>query len=639
MRSTLSSPRSIVARRTGLLVAVVALLAGLAAIPTTAADQSVTGSLTYVERVSLSPTAVAIVTIVDTTADPDAGAVIGQQRIDAPTSVPIDFSVLVDSGSIDPSHAYALFATIEDGPNVWQNHVGEPVITGGPTKGLELVLPQAPAVPPATIEGAIVPPTDAVVDESAVVIAALIKVETGTLAARQVRTVVDPTDLAFSIGFDPSFIDPTATYVVKGGIVDGATVWQNRDGAPAIEAGSPVGEITLPVTLAPTGVPIVSPAPTQEPPSAQPSEGPTSEPSDTAEPTTTPEPTPSPTATPEPTPSPTATPEPTPSPTPTASESTSPPPITSPVTGSLSFREPYELTRDAIAVVALVRGTKVPTESSIVTSEIDRDITAYPVDFSLAFDPADIDPDRTYTIQATIIDGDEAWVTGQGVKVITKGNPTDVDITLTYRPDLVKGTVTGKITAVGLEPSSEAYSMAVLVDPDSGDSLGIDVRSVEAGLPVSFAIPYTITDIRPNNPYVVTAEVGDQGVVWQNMAGVPVITNGNPRSDVQVVVTEVVPPTPSPTPSPTASPTPVPSATVSPGSGRRTDGGLLGIIILIAVGAALVAFFIARGRGESSATPPTGPDGAGGTTADPGATGGAASGQPPEPPTGSGPAS
>ena len=55
--------------------------------------------------------------------------------------------------------------------------------------------------------------------------------------------------------------------------------------------------------------------------------------------------------------------------------------------------------------------------------------------------------------------------------------------------------------------------MAVLVDPATGASLGIDVRSVDQGLPVAFSIPYSITDIQPTADYVVTAEVGDSELV------------------------------------------------------------------------------------------------------------------------------
>ena len=57
--------------------------------------------------------------------------------------------------------------------------------------------------------------------------------------------------------------------------------------------------------------------------------------------------------------------------------------------------------------------------------------------------------------------------------------------------------MTGQITGVGITPSSTAYAMAVLVDPATGESLGIDVRTVDDGLPVAFSVPYAITDIKP----------------------------------------------------------------------------------------------------------------------------------------------
>ena len=39
--------------------------------------------------------------------------------------------------------------------------------------------------------------------------------------SRVVRPITGPTDLGFSIGYDPTLIDPAATYVVKGGLIDG----------------------------------------------------------------------------------------------------------------------------------------------------------------------------------------------------------------------------------------------------------------------------------------------------------------------------------------------------------------------------------------------------------------------------------
>ena len=290
-------------RAAAILVLLAALTGAVLAVPIAAATSSVTGSITYRERIALTPQAVAIITIVDTTAAPDAGVVIGQQRIDAPTAVPIDFSVLVDASTIDQTHAYALFATIVDGTSTWQNPIGEPVITGGPTSGLALTLASVPATPAATITGTIVPPAATAIGPAAVSIAALIKVETGTLVARQVRPISDPANLGFSIGYDPSLLDPAATYVVKGGIVDGSSAWQNREGVSAISGGKASGTVTLPVTLASTPVPVASgnpsaapsasavptALPTAPPPSGEPTAA--ASPSATAAPTATPAPT------------------------------------------------------------------------------------------------------------------------------------------------------------------------------------------------------------------------------------------------------------------------------------------------------------------------------------------------------------
>jgi hypothetical protein len=158
----------------------------------------------------------------------------------------------------------------------------------------------------------------------------------------------------------------------------------------------------------------------------------------------------------------------------------------------------------------------------------------------------------------------------------------------------VKGAVSGQITGVGVTPSTNAYSMAVLMDPSTGESLGIDVRTIDTGLPSAFSIGYTITDIVPNDDYVVTAEVGDGGAIWRNAAGVPVITNGNPKSGIQVVVTQVVAAGASPSPSASPAPSASPVTTPPPNFGRTGD--LLPWIVIIVLVAAVAAFFIAHGR-------------------------------------------
>ena len=259
-------------------------------------------------------------------------------------------------------------------------------------------------------------------------------------------------------------------------------------------------------------------------------------------------------------------------------------------------------------MVALVRGSSRPTDSSVVASTMQRNLAGLPVKFSIDLDGVAIDPALAYTLQATIIDGDNAWATGRGVPVLTKGNPSsDVAITLDYRPDLIKGAVSGQITGTDVQLGANGYAMAVLLDPATGDSLGIDVRSVTAGLPVAFSVGYSITEIVPTGTYVVTAEVGDGTSTWRNAGGVPVITNGNPKAGVQVPVTAVT--VASPSPAPTLSPSPSPTPAPAPPPGIGTSGNLLLWIILIALVGAAAAFLVARNREQAAAA-----DAAGTTT-------------------------
>src|SRR3954449_5649462 len=96
-------------RRIAAVAVAMSVLTGVVAVPIAAATSTVSGSLTYREKVALTPAAVAIVTIIDTTAAADAGVIIGQQVINGPTALPIDFSVLVEADQIDQKHAYALY--------------------------------------------------------------------------------------------------------------------------------------------------------------------------------------------------------------------------------------------------------------------------------------------------------------------------------------------------------------------------------------------------------------------------------------------------------------------------------------------------------------------------------------------------
>ncbi len=124
----------------------------------------------------------------------------------------------------------------------------------------------------------------------------------------------------------------------------------------------------------------------------------------------------------------------------------------------------------------------------------------------------------------------------------------------------------------------------------------MDLNPTEGVIPVGFGIPFSLDTIDPAKSYVVTGEIVDGTTTWENTTGVPVITNGNAISDVQVVVTQVVA-APSPSPSPIAPP--------ESGAGDATPALLLVILALI-LGA--IGFFLwSRSRNEPPSEPEPSP--------------------------------
>ena len=160
-------------------------LAGSALATTTVLE----GTITADDGVTWSEDAVAVVTLVDMSAKPEAGAILGQQRIDDPGAAPIAYEVLYDDARVDPKGAYAAYATIVDGDTVYATQLPVPVLTGGPDTGVELAIAAVPDYP-ASISGSVTPPDGVSLSPTAVTTEVLVKETTGTPIG--VRTIVDP---------------------------------------------------------------------------------------------------------------------------------------------------------------------------------------------------------------------------------------------------------------------------------------------------------------------------------------------------------------------------------------------------------------------------------------------------------------
>ena len=92
------------------------LLAACATIPPAEQPVSVTGSITYRERMALPPTAQVEVTLADVSLMDAPSKTIAQQSFTADgRQVPFAFTLTVDQRQLDPRHSYAVSARITDG--------------------------------------------------------------------------------------------------------------------------------------------------------------------------------------------------------------------------------------------------------------------------------------------------------------------------------------------------------------------------------------------------------------------------------------------------------------------------------------------------------------------------------------------
>jgi uncharacterized lipoprotein YbaY len=212
------------------------------------------------------------------------------------------------------------------------------------------------------------------------------------------------------------------------------------------------------------------------------------------------------------------------------------------VKGSLSFAERAELTPEAQAIVVLVEHSGNPITAQIIGSQVIKDPGQVPIAFELPYSTEKIDPEALYTVSAAIVDGTRLWASDDGTRVITYGNPTNVELELVLQSDLLKGQVTGQISGTDVTLAGTGFAAAVVFDETSQVAVGTTVVPAPTGVPIAFSVPFDPAEIDAAAEYVVVAAIVEGDSRWANGDGVPVITNDNPVTDVIVLVTAVIPP-------------------------------------------------------------------------------------------------
>jgi putative lipoprotein len=110
-------------------------------IVTVYAASMVTGTVTYREKIALTPSAVVQIMLVDVSRADAAAVVIGEQVIKGPGQAPIDFEIVYDPAKIDPSFSYAIQVRIMEGDELaFTTDTRYPVITRGSPTRVDIVL-------------------------------------------------------------------------------------------------------------------------------------------------------------------------------------------------------------------------------------------------------------------------------------------------------------------------------------------------------------------------------------------------------------------------------------------------------------------------------------------------------------------
>ncbi|MBD3885108.1 YbaY family lipoprotein [Phormidium tenue FACHB-886] len=100
------------------------------------------------------------------------------------------------------------------------------------------------------------------------------------------------------------------------------------------------------------------------------------------------------------------------------------------VKGTVSYLQRIALPPSAVIEVSLLDVSRQDTPAEIISTETIRlDGRQVPVPFALSYDSEQIDPRRTYAVQARIlVDGQLRFVNTSSYPVITQGHPTTVDV-------------------------------------------------------------------------------------------------------------------------------------------------------------------------------------------------------------------
>jgi len=218
---------------------------------------AVTGSVTYLVRSALPPTAVIEVVLQDVSKMDAPAETISSQRIEANgKQVPFPYLLKYDPAKIDSKNTYAVRATIKDGDKLlFTSTTHNPVITrGAPTTGVEIIVePVAStgATSQSIITGTVtyrnrsaLPPTAAI--EVTLADISLADAPAKVISTQRIEANGKQVPFPYELRYDPAQIDPRLTYAVSARITEGDKLLFISDTVyPVLTRGAPMTGVDI----------------------------------------------------------------------------------------------------------------------------------------------------------------------------------------------------------------------------------------------------------------------------------------------------------------------------------------------------------------------------------------------------------
>jgi uncharacterized lipoprotein YbaY len=215
------------------------------------------------------------------------------------------------------------------------------------------------------------------------------------------------------------------------------------------------------------------------------------------------------------------------------------------VTGTITYREKVALPSTAVVRVRLIDVSLPDAPPITAGQQVITHPGQVPVPFEIRYDPAAVDPRRTYSVQADITSGSSVlFTTTTAYLVLTQGHPSEIEVVLESVSSGSLSMVTGTVDFVRPVPVPAGAAVQVqLVDVTAPPSAALPVFSLigqqimahPGQLPVPFGIHYSPGLIDPNHRYEIQAVVSLVSVILENTTDFPVITQNHP-TEVQVLV-------------------------------------------------------------------------------------------------------